>query len=677
MRLLKFRIQNYKSIIDSGYCEPAADITILIGKNESGKTSTLEALRDFDRQVQDFAPEVYPLDGTLDEPLVEMHFQVSRDELEKIQQESGIELDEETLNRVLGEGWTLTKNGRGEYAFSEDYLQAISASQAAGQESDQPDFLMPLRSAKDKLFELLQGHPVPNIQLVNDPKEINKASKEIVRNVKQILTNIGDENLQQRIVESLRGFIKEVESLTGLPRAKSPLFIDHVVHHLPRFVFFNEFTDVLPFEIPVVDVKKNRAVCDFAKIARLNLDKVIDTTDLQKRINLLNRYSAAVSGDFLNYWEQNKIEIIVKPEGDKLIFGLRESETTNFFKMSQRSKGFQWFLSFYLRLQAEAGPNKIILIDEPGTNLHAKAQKEIIRVLVDKISPTTQVIFSTHSPYLIDPERLDRVRLVVKDAVIGTELKNHNDPQADEETLRPLATARGSEAMQPSVMAPSGKSVVMQNSAMFYYIQALQLLMPDSRLDGIKFVPGADADQIGRLVSLLLGQGNEFIILLEANNEGRQVAEALRDKFALDDNQLVFISQAADYSVEDLFSQEDFNNFILPAEKNMDPVLSNARFMRQHQVNRVVAAKAFFDQVRQDKESVKLGDEAIRTYLELVHHLLVGLHEIEPVEEKPTEPEPEATEPQEGRIEEQQEEQQKPVDQDQPAKRRTFFGLRI
>jgi len=65
MKLTKFRIYNYKSIIDSGYCTLAADLTILIGKNESGKSSILEALRDLDKNVNEFSPDVYPLDGRI------------------------------------------------------------------------------------------------------------------------------------------------------------------------------------------------------------------------------------------------------------------------------------------------------------------------------------------------------------------------------------------------------------------------------------------------------------------------------------------------------------------------------------------------------------------------------------------------------------------------------------
>jgi predicted ATP-dependent endonuclease of OLD family len=71
MRLVKFRIQNYKSIKDSGWCWLASDLTILAGKNESGKSAILEAIRDFDVDVKRIFEEVFPLDST-EKPVIEM-----------------------------------------------------------------------------------------------------------------------------------------------------------------------------------------------------------------------------------------------------------------------------------------------------------------------------------------------------------------------------------------------------------------------------------------------------------------------------------------------------------------------------------------------------------------------------------------------------------------------------
>ena len=631
MKLINFRIQNYKSIVDSGYCMPASDLTVLIGKNESGKTSILEALRDFDRSVNRFDSEVYPLDGRPDEPVVEVHFRITADELNEIQQASGITLDQETSSRLLREGLGLTKDGQGRYAFTDASLAASTFNPAGEEQQPGIPAPSPLKSAKEKLFELLQGHHLPEVNLASSPQEIQRVSREIVKNVKGILTRIQDEGLQQRIVEHLRGFIKEAESLGGIEPAAPSTFMDQVVRRIPHFIFFNEFSDILPFEISISQLKENQAVRDFAKIAGLDLDQVVAVTDLQKRINLLNRHSAGVSGDFLNYWGQNKVEIIVKPEADKLLFGVRDCETTNFFKMEQRSKGFQWFLSFYLHLQAEAAPNNIIIIDEPGTNLHAQAQKELIQVLVDKIAPVSQVIFSTHSPYLIDPERQDRIRLVLRNSASGTVIREIADAAADEETLHPLITAKGAEQAHPLIVSGS-KNVIVQCASMYYYFKAVMALIPHEPLKGVNFVPGTDQIQIARIASLMLGQDSDFVVLLEPNAYGRKIVQTLQDKFALSDDRFVYISDQEDLATEDLFSREDFDHFVLSADRDPDALSSNSGYIRSRELNKIFTAKNFLDKIKKDITAVALSDQTVAAFQSVYQNLSLGLKQM-PVEE--------------------------------------------
>jgi len=624
MKLLKFRIKNYKSIIDSGYCTLASDLTVLIGKNESGKTTILEALRDFDQGISRFAPEVYPLDGRIDEPMVEMHFRVSSDELSDIQRDAGINLDPDTFTRIVQDGLSLTKDGQGRYAFEDETLAAVKLNPGGDQGDSQGAPVHPLQSAKDKLFRLLQGHSLPEVNLASSPAEIQRASREIVKNVKNILTRLQDENLQQRVVEHLRGFIKEVDSLGGVHTGAPTTFMDYVVRRVPHFIFFNKFADILPFEIPIADLKENQAVCDFAKVAGLDLDRVMAVTDLQKRINLLNRHSAGVSGDFLNYWEQNKVEIIVKPEADKLLFGVRDCETTNFFKIEQRSKGFQWFLSFYLRLQAEAGPDNIIVIDEPGTNLHAMAQRELIRILVDKIAPTSQVVFSTHSPYLIDPERQDRIRLVLKNSVSGTFIREISDSAADDETMHPLITAQGAEQAHPLIL-PGSKNVIVQCASMYYYFKAVLALVAPEPLNNVNLVPGTDQVQIARIASLMLGQDSDFVVLLEPNPYGRKIAQSLQEKFALSDDRFIFISDREEVLTEDLFSKDDFNRFVLDVEEGTDSASTNSLAVRNRELNKVLTAKGFLDKIRNTKTDVVLSEITTGAFESVFQNIISGL----------------------------------------------------
>ena len=122
MELTQFRIYNYKSIIDSGYCDLASDITIFVGKNESGKTALLEALRDCDQDVHEFPPNAFPLDGSDILPRIELCFQLDLDEIEKIQTASGIPILKEFSDHILIKGLSLIKDAIGRYHLNDEFL---------------------------------------------------------------------------------------------------------------------------------------------------------------------------------------------------------------------------------------------------------------------------------------------------------------------------------------------------------------------------------------------------------------------------------------------------------------------------------------------------------------------------------------------------------------------------
>lgn len=438
MKLEKFRIYNYKSIRDSGYCSLANDVTILIGKNESGKTAVLEALRDFDKGILEILPEAYPVDESDVTPLIEMCFKVEKEDLEQIQADSTVKIPEDIMQAILENGLTVTKDSRGQYTVKDKTLEQLFISDVQRQNQEK---INNIKLAKGKLDELLPGHSLPGLALDGDLNNTQHTVKKIISSVKSFLPSITDPKAQEQIIEALRVVIEESRDLQDQNQNCKASLTESVIKRLPNFIFINEFSGTLPFEIPISAVKENQSVRDFAKIANLDLDQVINTHDLQRRINLLNKHSAIFSGQLLEHWQQNQIELSVKPEGDKLLFGVKEKDKTDFFKIEQRSKGFQWFLSFYLRMNMQKSKNNVIVIDEPGMHLHAKAQQEILRVLETKITSEAQVVFSTHSPFFIDPLRLDRIRAVVKDGKKGSRLWYHTEQGLDEETLAPVSTA--------------------------------------------------------------------------------------------------------------------------------------------------------------------------------------------------------------------------------------------
>ena len=615
MKLIKFRITKYKSIKDSGYCWLASDLTILAGKNESGKTAILEALRDFDTDVEKIPDDALPLDES-GQPVIELCFEINKPTLDEIAKEIKITIDKPTYNLIDSKGLMILKNHNGSYDLEKGVAEALDKQK---NETDQ-QHIQKIQTIVKKLREIEQLSNIVEPKFEGGVETIQQAATQFVTQATDQIASIPEEVKKEKSSEMLAIITTEANALQkGRPSSK---FLEEVVLYIPNFIFFSDFLDILPFELPLSEAKEHKVVKDFAKVAGLDLDKVIQAgTNTQLRRNILSRHSATISGDFMDYWGQDKLDLIAEPDGDKLRLGVKESGKTMLFKPEQRSKGFQWFLSFYLRLNAEKDETNIILIDEPGLYLHAKAQKDVLKVL-KKISKEGQVIFSTHSPYLIDARRLDRIRLILKEDN-GTRIENKIHKGADNETLTPIITAIGLDLTQQ--FSITGKrNVLLEGISDYYFLRALKEYLPESEADQVNLIPCVGASKIPQIASLLIGWDLEFLTVLDNDREGKRIARELSEKLSIDESKIIFVSNRDDFSIEDLFSHDDFNTFVLEDIKNSRQDLLNSKFLKEKKLDKVLLAKKFFEKIERDKSQTSLSQDTIGVFKVIFDKILAG-----------------------------------------------------
>lgn len=605
MKLKKFRTQNYKSIKDSGYCWFASDVTTLAGKNESGKSAILESLRDFDTNIEVIPDSALPLDDS-GEPIIELCFEIEKSDLDEISKETSVSLRKELYELIKNDGLTIIKYKDGSYNFSDQISELLNKQT---QETNQQCFKK-LKQFIEKIKKIEQLSDVADPQITENVENSQQAINQFIAQINPLIATIPDEIKKQQATDNVATLVEEVKNLQQENIANK--FLEEIKQYIPNFVFFSDFKDILPFELPLAEAKQNKTIQDFAKVANLELDKVIQTTDTQRRRNILSKHSATISGDFMGYWGQNKLDLIAEPDGDKLRLGVKETDKTILFKPEQRSKGFQWFLSFFLRLNAEKDEINIILIDEPGLYLHAKAQKDVLKVL-EEVSKEAQVIFSTHSPYLIDSERLDRIRLILKDES-GTKIENKIHKGADKETLTPIITTIGLDLSQEFSIAGK-KNVVLEGISDYYYFQALKDFLPKTT-KGIdaNFIPCCGASKIPQIISLLIGWDLEFVSTLDNDTEGKKIIKELKEKLQVDEKKIILISDQDNFSIEDLFTHDDFNSFVIDEPKNNDTSTSNSKFIKDQKIDKVLLAKKFLDEVKKDKSKVNLSQITINNF---------------------------------------------------------------
>ena len=615
MKLIKFRIQRYKSIKDSGWCWLASDITTLAGKNESGKSAILEGLRDFELDVETWPDGAVPIDDS-GKPMIEMCFgEVEESVLDAIVEETKITISGEVREYISKNNVTIIKYDNCEYGLEEEIKTFLNKER----EELNSKSIKKIKQVVGNLskIEWLSGITKP--ELDDDIAHTRERVGLHIIEAEDRVASIPDEETKQRVNEAIKELKLANDALDEEDVASK--FVDELVRHTPDFIFFRDFSDILPFELPLAEAKNRNIVEDFAKVSGLDLDKVINTTDSQQRRNILSTHSANISGNFKSHWKQDELDLIAELDGETLRLGVKESDGHLLFKSEQRSKGFQWFLSFYLRLNAaDQSRTRVILIDEPGLYLHAKAQEDILKEL-EKISEKSPVIISTHSPYLIDSQRLDRVRLIVKDDQSGTRIENKIHKDTDTETLTPIITAIGLDISKGFSIAGK-KNVLLEGISDYYFIQVLS---KDANINKANFIPCVGAQKIPQLVSLLIGWDLEFLVVLDSDSQGKKIAKELREKLLIEQDRIIFISERNEFSIEDLFTHDDFNAYVLEETKNDDAATSNSKFLKSKRLDKVLLAKKFFEKMRHSTLNGKLSEETIRAFRGVFEKIEAGL----------------------------------------------------
>ena len=330
MTSIKFRIKNYKSIVDSGDCYLSDKLTILAGKNESGKTSVLEALQDFhqDRMIRE---EARPIEGK-GVPEISISFSLPESEVNEIFEtiESSISVSKNviiTLTKKYGDKiYTLDTDSRKPLGLPNIYeaskkqiFESIkkidSYIKTAGSDVKFPRF------EKQKLSEY-------KAEAVTF-KSQNPALTDAVTEVTNIEKAADDYYAREKLVAS---FVEEF-----------------VKSKLPYFILFSSFDDEFPKSIPIASLATSEWAQDLERVSTFSIEKMTSTNQ-QEQFNHENSVNIDFSKKFEKYWTQDKIKLQVKKDGADINFWIIENNKP--YYPSQRSKGQQWYLSFYVKIVA-------------------------------------------------------------------------------------------------------------------------------------------------------------------------------------------------------------------------------------------------------------------------------------------------------------------------------------
>lgn len=256
-------------------------------------------------------------------------------------------------------------------------------------------------------------------------------------------------------------------------------------------------------------------------------------SQLDERKYSINAATIRLTEAIVNVWnpkndkkDANKLRITIDEQYMKVVV---EDELGVEVELDQRSEGFQWLVSFFIVFFAESADkhnNAILLLDEPGMSLHALKQVEF-QETITKLSQKNQTIFTTHSPFLVGVNELDKVRVIeMIDRTSGTKV-NTSVTATDSGALLPLQEALGYDLAQSLFFHK--KNLVLEGLTDYWYLEAASKLLQESNGIGldenIALLPANCASKVVYYATILHAQNLKVATLLDSDAEGDVAAK--------------------------------------------------------------------------------------------------------------------------------------------------------
>ena len=528
MRLRSLRVTNYKCIDDSDEFS-LGDMTCLAGKNEAGKTALLQALHrlnpveqseaDFDHVAEYPRRRLHEFSDLVDPPVaLRTTWELADDDVKAVESIIGRQA---LRNRTV--------------VATKDYANTIEWTY----EVDERAVIRFLVEKADTIT----------------PKARQRALlHETVTELRHKL---------QRLTSPTRGEIQLLEHIQAFRGNDNRCAVSaELRRRLPRFLYFPNYA-TLPGRVQVDKLmgephqsRKDRVFAALLDLAQANAQQLRNADRAETLIANLEGISNHISAKIFEYWSQNKdLRVQFRLDAAKpadpppfntghvfslRIENLKHSVTVPF---DDRSTGFVWFFSFlvwFSQMQKLYGDALIILLDEPGLSLHGRAQADLLRYVKEQLLPRYQVIYTTHSPFMIDTDNILSVRTVEDvtkkgGGTLGTKVGD-KVLSTDADTIFPLRAALGYDLTQ-SLFIGEHCLLVEGPSDLLYLRWASTKLMARQRtaLDPRWVVtPVGGIDKLGTFAAIFGGNKLHLAVLTDFHTGEKGKVRSLRESELLE-----------------------------------------------------------------------------------------------------------------------------------------------
>jgi len=573
MILESARVENFKCVDDSTEFR-IGSLTALVGKNESGKTALLKALYRVN--------PILPVDGDF------VDTEYPRRRWAAYRQRKAAEPD-----RVVTATWRLDEADLAAVAdlLGPDALPAGTVAVTRGYDNQ-------LRWQID----------------VDERRVVSNLMRTAKLDTGELRSLWGATTVAE-LLQTLRGLeaptpaqaalLADVEvRLTGSPLADQVAAL--LEKRLPRFLYFAEYHR-LPGEVAVDELMRRKAanqltVVDTIFLALLELanttpEELQQIDQFEYLVAKLEAVSQRIGREVMEYWSQDRsLEVDFRCDAARphdpppfntgyiLRTRIRNRRHKITLSFDERSAGFIWFFSFLVwlsHIRRDHGAGYVILLDEPGLGLHARAQMDMLRFIREQVLPAYQVVYTTHSPFMIDGQHLDGLRTVEDmsdgDTVLGTKVGDRV-LSADADTLFPIRAALAYDVASRVVTGAQTLLVDRPSDVLYlkWFSRELQLHGRAHLSPAWSLVPIGGLDSIAPFVSLFAGHAQRIAVLTDGLMSHPRRLDGLWERGLLQFGRILrpaLYVDREDAQLEDLLGRRLYRELVVGAYGLEDPAV--------------------------------------------------------------------------------------------------------
>jgi energy-coupling factor transporter ATP-binding protein EcfA2 len=571
MRLRKFRVRAYRCIHDSGEIR-VGDLAAFVGRNESGKTTILQALTLLNKEER--VSELDLCDEMTEElkseiRLVEGEFALSSSETKMIK-ERFPHLPEISYLKIF----RTNKEPNVQYDFgsikiSDEKNKALNSWENYTEKV--LDFISTIPNhiriqLDTKFFE--SPPPKDRETFLQEMTMFNNSLNMLAADEPYILT--GWTNFYQDAEKTYDELLVGTTEKTALE--------NFLLEHLhPRFVYFSDYKKIygnINLDEYIKEIKRPEGADAFEEFDKAETEKLEEYKNSPpKLIKLLNTASRRLTDRLNPAWKGDPIHVDLRYNPGNVMSVVisdvhRDGTVTNTGLLSRRAEGFKWTFSFIVNFAAETQraelKEAILLLDEPARNLHP-AQQMGISDLLKNLAGSNQVLYATHSPFMIFDYTPGNLLVVELDKRKHLSRIHYDYWNADDDTLIPIlyGLSRGlvESIVDREIGTNSRPVIIVETMSDALYLNAFDKFLedPNISMNPLNVVASYSKNSVLPLAIFYRNHGHNVFVVLDNTVESKRIADQLKTN-EFTDMQMLYLEQGGKpiESIEDLIVPDDY-----------------------------------------------------------------------------------------------------------------------